>query len=282
MAKQAITTTTIDGRFVAAADARISVFDNSLLYAEGLFETLLVVDDRIVFLDEHLDRLENRAEMIGLDLPMSTGLLRTWMNKIVKAHPGHIRKLRLTITAGESARWTGRQGKSRVILSVARHCLPERPFRLLVASFHVDQDSVFRRVKTISYALNAASFRQAMQQKYDDALLINERNQIAEVTSANFFWIEKGRIFTPPLSSGCLEGVTRRVLVREASKIGVTVKEKNCPLDRLRTADEVFISSSLKLVVGVSEIRHGKNVFRFPAGDTSRLVSDYFCRLAGV
>jgi branched-chain amino acid aminotransferase len=278
---KAATTTTIDGRPVAPQKACVSVFDNALLYAEGLFETLLVVNDDIIFVDEHLARLANGSKTIGLPIPVDNAKLRHWMHKTARLHPGRVRKLRLTITSGESARWVGRQGKSHVILSAADHSIPTEPYRLWTAPFRVDEGSVFRQIKTISYAINAAAYREADRRGYDDALLLNEREDVAEATSSNIFWIKGGKIYTPPLSAGCLAGVTRRVLFRETGRLGLRLIEKRCSLDELATVDEVFISSSLKLVIGVAEIRAGRRLLKFGAGEITARLRDHFLAMAG-
>ncbi len=213
MAERLTTVTLLNGRRVPAERARISVFDNALLYAEGLFETFLAVDDRVVFMDEHLDRLYKGAGVIDLALPVDRETLTRWMLRCVKAHPSRVKKLRLTMTSGESARWTGVQGPPQVILSASPHQMPTRPFRLLVSDFRVDQTSVFRRIKTISYAIHAAALKRAKQLKFDDALMLNGLGDVAEVTSANIFWVRGDEVYTPPLSAGCLEGVTRRIVL---------------------------------------------------------------------
>ncbi|MCK4301977.1 MAG: aminotransferase class IV family protein [candidate division Zixibacteria bacterium] len=273
------TVTSINGRLVERKDARISVFDNSLLYAEGLFETLLVIDDRLVFAGEHLRRLYRGARIIGLDIPVSPEKLTRWMIKTVQAHPDRITKLRLTVTSGEAARWVGRQGKPQIVLSASPHQMPTKPFRLHVSEFKVDQKSIFRRIKTISYAIHAAALKQARQKDCDDALLLNQNHQVAEVTSANLYWVRNGRVFTPPIGSGCLEGITRKIVLREARKLDHAITEKDASLNRLLDADEVFISSSLKLVVGVSHIRVGRRNHSFPSGPITGMFSEHFHRL---
>ena len=273
------TVTSINGRLVEREDARVSVFDNSLLYAEGLFETLLAIGDHLVFAGEHLRRLYRGARIIGLDIPVSPQKLTRWMIKTVRAHPDHIIKLRLTVTGGEAARWVGRQGKPQIILSASPHQMPEKPFRLHVSEFKVDQKSIFRRIKTISYAIHAAALKQARQRGCDDALLLNQNQQVAEVTSANLYWARNGRVFTPPIGSGCLEGITRKIVLREGRKLGHVISEKDASLDRLLDADEVFISSSLKLVVGVSHIRVGRKNHTFPSGPITDLFAEHFRRL---
>ena len=144
------TATTIDGRYVPPGKAVVSVFDNSLLYSEGLFETLLAIEDRPIFAIEHLARLNRGASLIGLPVPVSDETLRKWMVSTLRRHPDRVKKLRLTITSGESARWTGKAGKPRVILSASPHRIPRKPFRLLVSGLRVDQKSVMRNIKTIS------------------------------------------------------------------------------------------------------------------------------------
>lgn len=276
------TVTTINGKLARGGARQVSVFDNALLYAEGLFETFLAIGQRIVFLDEHLRRLYKGAGVIGLDIPVSRDRLALWMKKTVKAHPARIKKLRLTVTAGESARWVGVQGKPQVILSASPHELPDRPFRLHVSRFRVDQQSVFRRIKTVSYAIHAAALKQARRVGCDDALLLNEKEQIAEVTSANIYWAQNGRIHTPPIDSGCLEGVTRRVVLREAKRLGYNLTETNATLADLVKADEVFISSSLKLVVGVSHIKAGRKSHTFTSGPITESLSGHFRLIVGV
>ncbi|MFZ1684241.1 MAG: aminotransferase class IV [Candidatus Zixiibacteriota bacterium] len=276
------TATTINGRIVPESKAVISVFDNALLYAEGLFETLLGIDDRPIFTKEHLARLHKGARVIGLKLPVSDAVLVQWMKKTLKAHPDRVKKLRLTMTSGESARWVGRQGKPQVILSASPHEIPREPFRLIVSDFKVDHASVFRNIKTLSYVISAAALRQAKERKFDDAILLNERNEVAEVTSANIFWSQGKRVYTPPLSAGCLDGITRKFVLKEADKVGITIVERRVDLSGLLRADEIFISSSLKLVAPVSEIVVGNKAHRFAVGPVAQQLSVRFDRLVGV
>ncbi len=280
MPKKLLTITTINGKFVKRGDDKISVFDNSLLYAEGLFETFLSVDNNIIFLQEHIKRLYKGAKVMGMTIPVPQSTLKNWMHKTVKAHPDKIKKLRLTITSGEAARWVGVQGKPQVILSTSPHSMPTKPFTVDISEFRVDQDSVFRRIKTISYAIHAVALKLAHKRKCDDALLLNTKNQVAEVTSANIFWVKKNKIYTPPLTAGCLEGITRKILIREAKKSGYTIVEKNCSLHTLFKADEVFISSSLKFVLPISKIKEGNKTYKISAGNISTVLYDRFAKLA--
>ncbi len=276
------TVTSINGKIVPLKDARISAFDNAVLYGEGLFETFLGIDNRPIFLREHLSRLHRGAKLLGLKIPVSQRQLIAWITNALKTHPSHTKQLRLTLTAGESPRYTGRRGKPQVIIGVAPYTFPNRPFKLMVAEYRVDQDSEFRRIKTISYAIHAAALSMARKQRCDDALMLNERGKIAEVSSANIFWVKKGHIFTPPISSGCLVGVTRARVIKEAIRLGLSVTEKDCTLEQLGSADEVFISSSLKLVIGVARIRQSSTPWDFSPGPITARLREVFLRLVKV
>lgn len=204
------------------------------------------------------------------------------MKDALRAHPDRVKKIRLTVTSGESARWVGVSGKPQVALIVAPHELPPKPFKLHVSEFKVDQKSVFRIIKTLSYAIHAVALKQAKAAGCDDALMLNQAGQIAEVTSANVYWVKSGKIYTPPIGSGCLEGVTRKVVLAESKRLGFSIIEKNGTLQTLLDADEVFISSSLKLVVGVSHIKIGKRNHVIAAGPVTELFSNYFRRMIGL
>ena len=156
------------------------------------------------------------------------------------------------------------------------------PFSLWVSPNRIDQDSDFRQIKTLSYVIQALGLRQAKAHGCHDALLLNQRDQVAEVTSANIFWVRNGRIYTPPLSAGCLDGVTRRIVIREARKAEFEVREANTTVAKLLSADEVFISSSLKLVVAVNKILVDGKTNPLPVGSVTGALAERFYRLGGI
>ncbi len=277
--KEPLVITSIDGRFVGAEDAKISVLDNTFLYAEGLFETLLAVDDRLIFCKRHMERLTKGSKVIDLKLPVPVATIRKWLAAAAAKHPARYKKVRLTITSGDSARWTAKPGKPRVVISASEHKFLERPYKLQVSDFRVDQDSIFRQIKTVSYAIQAAAFRKALADGFDDALLINESGKVAEVTSANIFWIRQGRLYTSPLSAGCLDGTTRKTVLDVARQTGIRVVEKSETLRSVCSSDEVFICSSLKLISPVEVISEGKRVWKFKTGPVTEKLARLFLQM---
>lgn len=106
----------------------------------------------------------------------------------------------------------------------------------------------------LSWAQNVALLEKAHAEGFDDVLLLNERGHIAECTSANVFLVRGRKVLTPPLSSGCLPGVTREVLREVVPRAGLELIEDNLTPDELSSASEVFISSTTREVAGVGSI----------------------------
>jgi branched-chain amino acid aminotransferase len=106
----------------------------------------------------------------------------------------------------------------------------------------------------LSWVSHAAVLERVHAKGFDDALLVNEKDQLAECTSANIFLVRGGEIFTPPLSSGCLAGVTREILLEIAPKAGFPLHEKELTASDLDSAEEVFISSTTREVAAIESI----------------------------
>ena len=276
------TVTSINGCIVTGKEARISVYDNSLLYAEGLFETFLAIDGRLAFPKDHFIRLRNGAGLLGLRLTASENKLEMWLKNTARAHPARLTRLRLTITSGESAVWTGKRGRSQVICSAVEHRFDNRPLKLYAPESKIDASLSFNRIKTISYGAKVAALREAQNKNCDDALLINNSGNISELTSANIFWTKKNRIYTPSLKAGCLEGVTRKLILREAKKNRWQIIEKDCSLKELKSAYEVFSSSSVRLVRPIGEIRAKNFKAKFEVGPMSEMIFSRFCEILDI
>jgi branched-chain amino acid aminotransferase len=125
-------------------------------------------------------------------------------------------------------------------------------------------------VKVTSWLNNVWNLAEAQQAGFDEAVLLNERGEVTECTAANIFCLQKGRILTPPLSSGCLEGVTRGILMEIAPKAGFPVVEQTLLSADLMASEEVFISSTNRNLLGVGEIA-GRHFSQAPGPVTLQL-----------
>ena len=131
----------------------------------------------------------------------------------------------------------------------------------------------FATTKILSWAMNLTWVEKAQQRGLDEAILLNEFGDVAECTSANIFASQGGQVWTPPVSSGCLPGITREVLLHEIHVPGIQIAEKKLTRAELEAADEVFITSTTRNLLPVREIE-GKAIGRSDA--TSRALSAAF------
>jgi branched-subunit amino acid aminotransferase/4-amino-4-deoxychorismate lyase len=239
----------------------------------------MAIADRIAFAREHFERLQKGAKLTGLKIPVNRETLLQWLTKTAARHPAKVKRLRLTITSGDSPVWRQKPGKPRIICSAIGHKFDRSPQRLYVPQFRVDSDSSFNQIKTIAYGLRAAALREAQTNKCEDALLLNNLGNVSEMTSANIFWVKGGRIFTPPITAGCLEGVTRRVILEQGKIQNWGIVEKNCTLKELTSADEVFSTSSVRITRPVGEIRTRDLKLKIKPGGTWSKIFEHLAKM---
>ena len=127
-----------------------------------------------------------------------------------------------------------------------------------------------RSTKSTSWLPNVWAVAEAQSAGLDEVVLLNERGEVAECTAANIFVVKNGKVFTPPLNSGCLEGVTRAILFEIAPESGVPVVQQTLKPEDLYSADEVFISSTNRNLLGVGEI-NGHAIANAPGPVTRQL-----------
>jgi branched-chain amino acid aminotransferase len=125
--------------------------------------------------------------------------------------------------------------------------------------------SEFAGTKYLSWSENLTRYERAHEQGFDEVVLLNERGEVAECNSANIFIVKDGHAWTPPLSSGCLPGITRALLLKEIEVQGLTASEKILLPSDLESADEVFITSTTRDLMPVAsveglKIQHGRRV----------------------
>lgn len=264
----------INSRKVDYRKASISVFDYTLHCGIGLFESILGIDDRLILLDEHLNRMERGIERLGLDyLNYDRKRIVSTLRRAVKSHPAKVMKVKVLLTQGGSHLWPGNKPKPKAIVIVIEHKLQFKKQRLFVSPMIIASDNLLRGTKTLNYMTEWMSQRQAEAAGYDQGIIVNARGTIAETGSSNIFTAKDGKLYTPPLSSGCLPGITRSEVMRLAKEMNIECREKRLTPEDLAHADEIFTSSSFKVIWPVVELKL-KRTHTYPAGPISRKIYD--------
>jgi branched-chain amino acid aminotransferase len=130
--------------------------------------------------------------------------------------------------------------------------------RLAIQPYGRYAASEFAGAKINSWAMNLTWLETAQRRGFDEAILLNERSEVSELTSANIFIARGSDVLTPPLSSGCLPGITRELLLSDVHSPGFKVSERELKVNDLYEADEVFITSSTRDLLAVREIEGRK------------------------
>jgi branched-chain amino acid aminotransferase len=206
--------------------------------------------------ERHWRRLEKDAGRIRLPFSFDPANVRRHLGELLAANQVVEGTARIYMIYNRVGFWQSGESLPEVDLILCTAGLPaySGEARLGVAEHGRHAASPLAGVKTTSWLNNVWHLAEAQKAGWTEVILLNERGEVAECTSANIFCVKDGAVFTPPLSSGCLEGVTRSVLLEIAPRAGVPLTEKTLTLADLHAADEVFITSTNRSLLGVSEI----------------------------
>lgn len=245
-----------NGRMISAEEFRISPFDRGLTVGLGLFETILAVDSRPVFLKRHLARHASGCARLGWEAPQETEIADAIRTLLVENEltTGHAR-VRLYQTAGEGRLDSLQHGAGAAVILTAT---PKAPAPAAVSvtfsKWPRNERSALAGLKCASYAENLLALAEARRQGYDEAYFLNTRGDVCEAATANLFVVKDGRITTPPLSSGCLPGITRGWLLENAASLDLSITENRVTRNELLDADEAFLTSATRGPLAVSRL----------------------------
>ena len=239
----------VDGELAPAAMARVSPFDHGLLTGDGVFETLIVYDGRPFAVRRHLERLAVSCAGMGLEAP-DPAVVRDALRQVVMANGLQQARLRVTVTGGDSPLGSER-GAGGPSLIVAGGALATWPATadVAVVPWTRNEKGALAGLKTTSYGENVVALAHAKERGASEAIFANSVGHLCEGTGSNVFVGIGGRLVTPPLTSGCLAGVTRALVIELT---GAT--EVDLPLDALASADEAFLTSTTREVQAIRAV----------------------------
>ncbi|MET9531815.1 aminodeoxychorismate lyase [Streptomyces sp. NPDC006649] len=239
----------VNGGLREADSALVSVLDHGLTVGDGVFETVKATGGRAFALTRHLDRLTRSARGLGLPDP-DLDEVRRACAAVLDANPTPLSRLRITYTGGLSPLGSDR-GDAGPTLVVALGESKRRPdtTAAVTVPWTRNERSALAGLKTTSYAENVVALARAREQGATEALFANTTGALCEGTGSNVFVVVDGELHTPPLSSGCLAGITRALAVEWTG-----ARETELPLGVLERAEEIFLTSTLRDVQAVHRV----------------------------
>ncbi len=268
---------------------RLSPGQAGLINGWGVFTTVRTYRGQPFRLDKHFERLERDSRILEIPLPFGYEQVRERFMRLAEANRCGEACVRIYFIHNKVGIWKSAEAFPTVDLLMYSLDLPKRtgPTQLGLTPHGRHAAHPLTGTKVISWLNNAWMVETlAHHRGFDDVLLLNEREELSECTAANIYIVKNGKTSTPPLSSGCLAGVSRFTLMELAAKAGTPIIERAIPKEELFTADEVFITSTTRQVQPVSQIEdHSWNA---PGPVTEKFarmfdafVEDYVAKAAG-
>jgi branched-chain amino acid aminotransferase len=255
---------------------RLSPGQAGLINGWGLFTTLRIVRGEAFAFERHWRRLEKDAAIIRLPMPYTGPRVRVQLQEVIRANKVTEGCARIYLVFNQVSFWCSDEPQPTVDMIIYTAPLPEyrEPVRLAIREHGRHATSPLCGVKTISWLNNVWSVAEAQKDGFDEVVMLNERGEVAECTAANLYVVKGDNVLTPPLNSGCLEGVTRGILFEIAGEAGANLKEHSLKVEDLYAADEVFMSSTNRNVIGVGEIAGHK--FASAPGPLTQRINEAF------
>ena len=243
-------------RIIPLEEARLSPGQVGLLTGWGVFTTLRVYQGVPFAFERHWARMRRDAELLGVPLCYEEEAVRQAIIDLVRANLRPECMARVSFVKNNGGLWAESHHQPATDLLVFVRELVAWPAvqRLQIEPHGIFSAGPYAGAKMLSWVSHAAVLERVHAQGFDDALLINEKDQLAECTSANIFLVRGGEILTPALSSGCLSGITREILFEIAPGVGFPLHEKELTTRDLASAEEVFISSTTREIAAVETI----------------------------
>jgi branched-chain amino acid aminotransferase len=273
----------IGGKLYDKEDAKISVYDHGLLYGDGVFEGMRVYGGKVFRLPEHLERLWNSAKAIWLEIPMTPDALAQAVNETVAVNGIADGYVRLVVTRGAGTLGLDPNRCSDPQVIIIADYITLYPREYYEQGLHIVTVSTMRnhpaalspRIKSLNYLNNILAKIEGMQAGCVEALMLNQKGEVAECTGDNIFLVRKGELLTPSVEAGILEGITRAVVLELARRLNIPVRETPLTKHDVYIANECFLTGSAAEIVPVTKVDSRKIGEGVPGPITLRLLERF-------
>lgn len=247
----------IDGEYYDKENAKISVFDHGLLYGDGVFEGIRFYSGRVFRLVEHIDRLYQSARAICLTVPIDREAMTAAVIETIRQNALQDGYVRLVVTRGSGDLGLNPALCPRATVFIIASKITLYPTEMYenglkvvtCATRRIAHGALSPMVKSLNYLNNVLAKIEAAQAGAGEGLMLNEQGYVAECTGDNLFTVKNGEMFTPPISSGALAGVTRAVIFEIAAELGVRLTEPDMTRYDIYTADECFLTGTAAEII---------------------------------
>lgn len=232
----------LDGQYFKVNNQFIEAFTPGSFKAKGVFETMMGKKGVVLEVALHLKRLRSGLKVLGVKAPP---IKPSTLKEVLRRN--HCLCARVRLMVWQAPPQTGQAGQQThvMIAALPLKAFHKKIYRVCLIKTNRSANARLANVKSLDYGLFARGYAQARSKGFDEALLLNRRGHIFEASRANIFWTKEKILYTPPLSSGCLNGIIRQQVIKQAKSIKIPVKERNLTPEILKKSDLAFLTNSL-------------------------------------
>ena len=250
-----------NGRIISSSEACLYANNRSFRYGDGCFESMRISRGKIVHASLHAHRLFATLDALAFSVPaeFTPSFLIASIEALARKNDLAEARVRLTIYRGNGGLYDVDENHPQYIIQVypvspINQDFPAKSFSLGICRDVIKCADSFSFYKTNNFFCYAAAARWAQKHDFDDAILLNQYNQVAETTIANLFVVQDGVIKTPAATEGCIGGVMRKFLLTEMKAEGLPVMETTLTEDDLANSSEVFLTNAVRGIIRVKQI----------------------------
>lgn len=253
-----------NGNLVPSFNTGLSFFNRGFSYGDALFETFKAVGDNLLFWEDHYFRLMASMRLLRMEIPMNFTPEYFVDQCMLLIQAQEVRspswRLRLTVYRDSNGRYTPDHNQVTFVISCEPlshdHFLDEvTNYTVDLYKDHYVQAGMLSNLKTNNKILNVLGSIFAKENELDNCILVNDKKEIVEALQSNLFLLYGQEIHTPPLTSGCLDGIIRKQIIRMAKDLDLTLKETVINPFDLNKADELWLSNSIQGIRAVTNFR---------------------------
>lgn len=268
----------LNGKFLPQSEAKVSVLDRGFLFGEGIYEVIPVYGGRLFRLSQHLQRLDQNLAAVQMENPLSQPQWQQLLEELVRRNGNGEQSLYLQLTRGAAPRDLRiPPGTSPTLLAISNPVteVDEATLRRGLRAITVkDIRWQHCNIKTTSLLPNVLLRQQAEQAGVDEAIIVRD-GKVTEGSASNIFIVRKGVVVTPPRGPHLLPGITRDLVVELCRRHGIPCQEQSIDETALHEAEEIWLTSSTREIIPLSELDHRVLANPFPGPIWEQVIRHY-------
>lgn len=251
-----------NGKYTSQKKLTFDISDRGLLLGDGVFDTMLYQNNELTYYNDHYKRLKTAAKLLSFNFNLTNEQLKNIITNLIKKNNFQNKQIaiRTNITRGVSKRGLDFDKSHKVGIYIKLNLIPKSLFmksiKLGIANIRRNSTSPISQNKTLNYLDNVIEKNRAAKNGYEDAIFLNINEKVSCTTTSNIFYVQKNKIYTPPLKDGVLNGVMREQFIKK--KIATT---QTTSLNNLLKSDYIFLTNSVFVIRPVKTISGSRKTF---------------------